>query len=405
MLARRLVCRCAAALLVAVPASRDRVSATAPQAALPAAQQPLATVSTDLGEMTFRLSGDAPKAAGQFAKLANEGFYDGTAFHAIHPECIVGGDPRSRLGYGPAGSLIKGDFFFGKVREWGSDESRLYGDAQFLCPAYVRGTETFSPTSGRWEESPCALATRVLAEEGTTTEPTFGAIALALGGKPGMTWPAKAGTVGSQFEIYLGGRRTFYGDAPPIIGELVEGDGVLRAIADVPVTNAYLRERRGRSMPASPSFARPRDVPVRRVGVSRVRVAASARMAVQDDEDERVGKVNVASLVGYALYLVYLSPIFGAAAAKFGLWNPPPINLFTDIANNAADEAMAAGTLELANFFGYKIQAGTFYAQGVWKDLLAEYYASGETTEFLTKANGVCAQHVAWCDGVVIPRP
>ena len=109
------------------------------------------------------------------------------------------------------------------------------------------------------------------------------------------------------------------------------------------------------------------------------------------------------SLIGYSFFLVYLSPIFIRAVDRSGVWKVPPINLLTDIANNAADEAMAAGDLTIGNFFGYAIQGGTFYAQSVWKDLLAEYYASGETTEFLTKAGGVCAQHVAWCAGVTIP--
>ncbi len=114
-------------------------------------------------------------------------------------------------------------------------------------------------------------------------------------------------------------------------------------------------------------------------------------------------RLNVGSLVGYLLFLVYLSPIFGRTAVQYGLWDPPPINMFTDIANNAADEAMAAGRLQLGSVFGYTIQGGTFYAQSVWRDLISEYYASGQTTEFLTKAGGVCAQHSAWCEGVSIP--
>ena len=73
------------------------------------------------------------------------------------------------------------------------------------------------------------------------------------------------------------------------------------------------------------------------------------------------------------------------------------------VANNAADEALAAGALELGTFFGYTIQGGTFFSQSVWRDLIVEYYSSGETTAFLTKAGGICAQHAAWCEGVSIP--
>ena len=44
--------------------------------------------------------------------------------------------------------------------------------------------------------------------------------------------------------------------------------------------------------------------------------------------------------------------------------------------------------------------AGTMYSQGIWKDLIAQYYASGESTAFLA---GVCAEHSAWCTGLSIP--
>ena len=44
----------------------------------------------------------------------------------------------------------------------------------------------------------------------------------------------------------------------------------------------------------------------------------------------------------------------------------------------------------------------TAYSQGVWKDLIGEYYSSGQTLDFLTQAGGVCAQHPAWCEGVEI---
>ena len=58
-----------------------------------------------------------------------------SAFHAIHGDSIVGGDPNSRLGYGPSGTLVNGGFFFGKVRAWGSDESKVFGGARTACPA------------------------------------------------------------------------------------------------------------------------------------------------------------------------------------------------------------------------------------------------------------------------------
>lgn len=132
--------------------------------------------------------------------------------------------------------------------------------------------------------------------------------------------------------------------------------------------------------------------------------AARSRAVVSSEEgSEEDSTVNVGSLIGYTLLLGYLSPIFTTAAAKAGLWNPPPVNTFTAIANNAADEAMASGTLQLGNFLGYPIQTGTWYAQDIWRDFIVQYYANGETTAFLTKAGGICEQHAAWCAGVDIP--
>ena len=127
--------------------------------------------------------------------------------------------------------------------------------------------------------------------------------------------------------------------------------------------------------------------------------ATARRTAIVLSNDEPAPKVNVGSLVGYGLLLVYLSPLFARAAfPDFVEMN----NMFTDIANNAADEAMAAGTLQLGTFMGYPISTGTWYAQDVWKSLYAEYFSSGRTTDFLTAAGGFCAQHVTWCEGVTI---
>ena len=91
-----------------------------------------------------------------------------------------------------------------------------------------------------------------------------------------MVSGSKAGTVGSQFEIFLGPQDdTFYPygrAASPVIGTLVEGEGILRRLAATPVTNDYLTESKGRSMRGTPGFARPRDIPRQRQPVLRVRV-------------------------------------------------------------------------------------------------------------------------------------
>ena len=223
----------------------------------------MATIVLPGGSLVFSLLPDAPRASvALFTKLANDGYYDDSAFHAIHLDSISGGDPNSRLGYGPSGTLVNGGFFYGKVRAWGSDEARVFGGARTACPAAT--------------VEACTLARREPAETTPGRQAAFGTLALALGGQPGMVVGSRAGTVGSQFEIGLGPKDTTYypyGKAtPPVIGELVEGAALLRQIAMAPVANEYLSESKGRSMRGTPGFARPRDIPRERQAVLRVRV-------------------------------------------------------------------------------------------------------------------------------------
>ena len=65
-------------------------------------------ISTDLGDMKFKLYNSTPKHRDNFVKLANEGFYDGLLFHRIINGFMAqGGDPNSR-GAGPGVSLGTG---------------------------------------------------------------------------------------------------------------------------------------------------------------------------------------------------------------------------------------------------------------------------------------------------------
>ncbi len=74
-----------------------------------------ATFETDRGTIVAELfDKEAPATVANFEKLANEGYYDGTAFHRVIDDFVVqGGDPLSkepgnpRVGTGGPGYTIK----------------------------------------------------------------------------------------------------------------------------------------------------------------------------------------------------------------------------------------------------------------------------------------------------------
>jgi cyclophilin family peptidyl-prolyl cis-trans isomerase len=58
----------------------------------------VAVIETDFGKIVFEFLPDvAPKHVANFKKLANSGFYNGTAFHRVIPGFMIqGGDPNSK---------------------------------------------------------------------------------------------------------------------------------------------------------------------------------------------------------------------------------------------------------------------------------------------------------------------
>ena len=79
----------------------------------------VAVIQTTEGEMVIELWSDvAPGHVENFKKLANQGFYDGTAFHRVIKDFMIqGGDPltkdpkmEARWGTGDPGYKIKAEF-------------------------------------------------------------------------------------------------------------------------------------------------------------------------------------------------------------------------------------------------------------------------------------------------------
>lgn len=67
-----------------------------------------AIIKTEKGDMTAELfDADAPSTVANFAKLAEEGFYDGLTFHRVIPDFVVQGGCPNGTGTGGPGYTIK----------------------------------------------------------------------------------------------------------------------------------------------------------------------------------------------------------------------------------------------------------------------------------------------------------
>jgi len=93
------------------------------EAAITNPMNPIAVISTNRGEIEIELFEDTmPITVGNFAKLAEEGFYDGTKFHRVIENFMVqGGDPLTKTdevmrygtggpGYAIADEHVAGEF-------------------------------------------------------------------------------------------------------------------------------------------------------------------------------------------------------------------------------------------------------------------------------------------------------
>ena len=83
---------------------------TYPQTDLANYNGTIATIHTNLGDLTVKLFDDvAPKTVKNFVELAETGYYDGVIFHRIIRDFMIqGGDPT---GTGMGGASIYGEKF------------------------------------------------------------------------------------------------------------------------------------------------------------------------------------------------------------------------------------------------------------------------------------------------------
>jgi peptidylprolyl isomerase len=67
-------------------------------------------METTMGNITIQLYNDMPVTAGNFQKLVEKGFYDGTIFHRVIKDFMIqGGDPEG-TGMGGPGYAIEDEF-------------------------------------------------------------------------------------------------------------------------------------------------------------------------------------------------------------------------------------------------------------------------------------------------------
>ncbi|MEM6396915.1 MAG: peptidylprolyl isomerase [Bacteroidota bacterium] len=121
-----------------------------------------ARISTSLGDIVVMLYEDTPRHSKNFAKLAEEEFYDGTLFHRVIPGFMIqGGDPDSRdakpgqmLGQGNPGYTIEEEIGKPHLRgalaaARGPNPQRASSGSQFYI---VTGQRQTDASLDNWEQ-------------------------------------------------------------------------------------------------------------------------------------------------------------------------------------------------------------------------------------------------------------
>jgi peptidyl-prolyl cis-trans isomerase B (cyclophilin B) len=107
----------------------------------PAGDGTTATISTELGDVTFEIfNQSAPVASENFVNLADAGYYDGVVFHRIVPGFMIqGGDPQGTGRGGPGYTIqdepVVGEYTRGTVAMARSSAPNSQGSQFFIVVA------------------------------------------------------------------------------------------------------------------------------------------------------------------------------------------------------------------------------------------------------------------------------
>lgn len=167
-------------------------------------------ISTEYGDMTFKLYNHTPDHRDNFIKLVKEGYYDGTLFHRVMDGFMIqGGDPDSRDA--PAGKRLG------------------FGGPGYTIPAEIgvphfKGTLAAARTGGPSNPDKRSSGSQFYIVHGT--KPNMESSIINMGKNRGLTY--NDAQVAKYME--LGGTPMLDGDYT-VFGEIIDGMEVIDKIA------------------------------------------------------------------------------------------------------------------------------------------------------------------------------
>ena len=182
-------------------------------------------ISTRLGRMVVRLDDKTPEHRDNFARLVNEGFYDGTSFHRVIANFMIqGGDPNSKNddpmddGSGGPGYTLPAELKSGLFHKRGALAAARQGDS--VNPTRASSGSQFYIVLG---SAPLDTTTLDQIERSLRTQIP----------DPAFTFPDSARAV-----YMSGGGAPHLDGSYTVFGEVVEGFDVLDAIGSAQTTRS-----------------------------------------------------------------------------------------------------------------------------------------------------------------------